>query len=352
MTRSSDFRRARTAFWWVGVIIPVALLVVSSAVVLAWWPELPDPIAMHWSGAEPDGFGPKATIFVPNLIGGGLIALFAVMALYAHRMPRELLSGGGGVVTDADGTPQWSQTARFLGATSLGLAAMMGLLTVATGIVQRGVADAKDAGDIGPWALAGFGLLVVLTAVGWFVQPRVESVPAQVVTPDAVPLASTERAAWFGSVTIARSGQIVLAIGVLVSLGATVFMIAADAGAFSTIMMIAVTLFLIVAVASSLVFRVRVDERGLRVRSLIGWPHTRIALADITQAAVAQIDPFAEFGGWGWRLGLDGRRGVVLRKGEALQVTRSTGRTFVVTVDGAADAAAVLESLRTRTTMH
>ncbi|MCI1020309.1 hypothetical protein HWD99_16915 [Microbacterium sp. C5A9] len=43
-----EIRRARTAFWWVGVIIPLALLVLAGLVVLAWLPEVPDPAAIHW----------------------------------------------------------------------------------------------------------------------------------------------------------------------------------------------------------------------------------------------------------------------------------------------------------------
>ena len=351
MTAPADVRRARTAFWWVGVIVPLVILVLSTAVVVAWWAELPDPVAMHWSGSAPDGFGPRWTILIPPLIGAALVALFAVMALFAHRLPPQVRTGGG-VVTDADGTPQWSLTARFLGAVSLGQSAMMGFLTIATAHVQRGLADAQDAAGIGPWVLVGFVLLVVLTAVGWFLQPRVVSAPARAAAPGAAPLAPTERAAWFGSVTIARSGIIVLSIGVLVVLVMTVITLArGDQPAMSAIL-VALSLGLLFAVAASTSFRVRVDERGLRVRALVGWPDTRIALADITAVGVVKIDPFAEFGGWGWRLGTDGRRGVVLRKGDALQVTRGNGRVFVVTVDGAADAASVLESLRTRAQTH
>src|SRR5690606_19746178 len=92
-------------------------------------------------------------------------------------------------------------------------------------------------------------------------------------------------------------------------------------------------------------FRVRVNGEGLQARSLMGWPNSRIPLSTIEKVEVVDIDPFAEFGGWGWRLGLDGRRGVVMRKGEALQITHR-GRVFVVTVDGAPEAAAVLEGHR------
>ena len=56
----------------------------------------------------------------------------------------------------------------------------------------------------------------------------------------------------------------------------------------------------------------------------------------------------AEFGGWGYRVGRGGRVGVVLRTGEALQVQRTGGRAFVVTVDDAATGAALLNTLAAR----
>lgn len=338
-----EIRRARTAFRWVGVIIPLVILGLAITVVLAWLPQLPDPVAMHWSGGGPDGFGPRWTVLVPPLIGVAMTVLFALLAWFAHRMPPELLSGGGGVVADESGTPQWSVTARFLGAVNLGLASMMALVSIGTTGVQRGLPDAAEAPGIGGWVLAGFGLLVALTALGWFLQPRVRAIAPRAVGAAAGP-AVAARTTWSGSVAMARSGQIVLGIGVLLMVMMTALDFALGFGA--PWILLATTSLLLLLVATNLLFRVRVDARGLQVRSLAGWPNTRIPLADIERVQIAQIDPFAEFGGWGWRLGLDGRRGVVMRKGEALQITREGGQIFVVTVDGAAEAAAVLEGLR------
>jgi hypothetical protein len=346
MSLRSDVHRARTAFWWVGVIVPLVLLVLSAAIVLAWLPELPDPVAMHWGTDGVDGFGPRWTVFGPLLVGAGLVALFAALALFAHRMPQSLLSGGGGVVADEDGRPQWSMTARGLGAVSLGEAGLMAVLTVVTADVQRGLTDAADAPDIGWWVLIGFVVLVALAVTGWFLQPKVAPPAPVATTADAVPLTPSERAAWLGTVSIAPAGRITLGILWLVLAGATVFTLAqGDAGGAGWIL-IATTMLTLVAVGSALVFRVRVSNGGLRVRSVAGWPNTRIPLSDIARVEVVQINPLAEFGGWGWRLGMDGRRGVVLRTGEALQVTRQGGKVFVVTVDGAAEAGAVLEGLR------
>jgi hypothetical protein len=78
------------------------------------------------------------------------------------------------------------------------------------------------------------------------------------------------------------------------------------------------------------------------VRSAAGWPRLEIPAAEIASTRSVRIDPFAEFGGWGYRFGTDGRRGFVLRAGEALEVTRTDGRVFVVTVDDATTAASVL----------
>ncbi|MFL1430121.1 MULTISPECIES: hypothetical protein [unclassified Nocardiopsis] len=48
------------------------------------------------------------------------------------------------------------------------------------------------------------------------------------------------------------------------------------------------------------------------------------------------------------RLRRGGRVGLVLRRGEALMVERSGGRSFVVTVDDAATAAALLNTMAER----
>lgn len=347
---AADVGRARTAFWWVGVIVPVGMLLIAVIIVLAWYPELPDPVATHWGADGVDGFGPRWTIFVPALIGLVMVVAFAVFALFAHHVPAQYLSGGGGVIAAAEGTPRWSMTARMLGAMNLGLAGMLAVLTVITSDVQRGIADARDAPNVTVSALLGIGLLLVLGVIGWFLQPKVATpAPRDVSEGTAgVPLTASERAAWFGTAAIARGGRIVLGALWAITAGIAVFILAAGDSGSTAWILVATTLFTLVAIACSLIFRVRVSAAGLRVRSVTGWPNTRIPLDDVAKVAVVHVNPFSEFGGWGWRWGTDGRRGVVLRTGEALQVTRANGRVFVVTVDGAAEAAAVLETLSLR----
>src|SRR5690606_25176662 len=120
-------------------------------------------------------------------------------------------------------------------------------------------------------------------------------------------LASSERAAWFGTAVMTRTGIVFLSVALAVLALLTVFF--AVRGEPSWWILAATTLLIAVLMAAMLVFRVRVNGNGLRVRSLIGWPNTRIPLERIERVETVQIDPMREFGGWGWRLGLDGRRG-------------------------------------------
>jgi hypothetical protein len=104
-----------------------------------------------------------------------------------------------------------------------------------------------------------------------------------------------------------------------------------------------VALFLVITcfVLATSWFRVRVDETGITVRSVVGWPTFHVPAVDIDRVAAAEIAPFAEFGGWGMRW-MPGRLGIVMRTGEGIVVTRRDGRVFAVTVDDAETGAALL----------
>ena len=93
---------------------------------------------------------------------------------------------------------------------------------------------------------------------------------------------------------------------------------------------------------------VTVDQRGLVARALLPRPRVVVPLGEVEHAEVVHVSPVREFGGWGLRMGLDGRVGVVLRGGEALEVARTGGRRVVVTVDDAATGAALLNTLAAR----
>ena len=331
-----DIRRARRAFVVVGVVVPLTISVLSSLVVVLWMPQLPHPVATHWSGdGPPDGFGPVWVYLVTALgLPVAVIAMFTVIALFAHRLPPRAPDG-----------PQWSATARFLGAASLGTSTMIAFLSLVSVGVQRGLADAAEAPDITGWMFAGFGLALALGVAGWFLQP---AVPVTVATPagevTGLALAPGERAVWVSSAGTARVGVIVLSALVAVMVVLTVVFLALEVPAWW--IMAITTALLVVAMLTMLAFRVRVSADGLLVRSMAGWPRFRIPLEAIQSVRVTTVHPFAEFGGWGVRLATDGRFGVVLRTGEALEITRTSGRRFVVTVDDAQTGAALLTTLR------
>ena len=338
---TAEIRRARTAFWWVGVIVPAALIALAAVVVVAWLPEIPDPAAVHWGLDGVDGFGPRWTPLALLIgLGGGTIALFAIIALFSHRLPAHGAS-------TSSAPPQWSTTARLLGAASLGIAGMMSMLAVVSTAAQRGLSDAAEAADITPWVPVFFLVSGGLAAAGWFLQPKVQFASAASEPPaEPLPLADHERAVWMKTVGIARSGQVVLGIGVFLTIAMSVLLLARGVAAGWIVAVIA--LILVILVASGLSFRVRASAAGLRVRSAAGWPRLEIPATEIASTRAVQVNPFAEFGGWGYRFGTDGRRGFVLRTGEALEVTRTDGRVFVVTVDDAATAASVLASAASR----
>ncbi|KQQ68665.1 DUF1648 domain-containing protein [Microbacterium sp. Leaf320] len=336
-----EIRRARTAFWWVGVIVPLVLIALASIVVLAWLPDLPEPAAIHWGLDGADGFGPRWTPLVLLIgLGGGTVLLFALIALFSHRLPQR---GAAAPIPQ----PQWSATARLLGAASLGMAGMMSMLAIASTAAQRGLADAADAADITPWVAAFLLVMVGLGVAGWFLQPAVP-ISTESSTATATPLLLTdhERAVWIKTVTVAPAGQVVLGIGVFVVIAMSVLLLAQ--GIAAGWITAAVAAVLLVLVTTSLTFRVRASAAGLRVRSVVGWPRVEIPAAEIASTRAVQVDPFAEFGGWGYRFGVDGRRGIVLRKGDAVEVTRTNGRVFLVTVDDAATAASVLAAAAQR----
>lgn len=323
--RSADIRRARLTFVTVGLVLPVVIAAIAVAVILAWIPELPDRVATHWSHGGPDGFGsPQMYVWMQAGLGIGLPLLIAIPPLLMMQQA-------------------WGLAGRLLGALSLGVSGLVAVANAGSVAIQRGAADAADVGDIGPVVGLAFGALVVLTALGWFVQPRV-NMPAVMSADqsgsDRVRLAPGERAAWFGFAAMARPGVVVLvlAVLVLVAVSALLLILGEPSGWITA----AVAVVVGALAATTLVFRVSVGRSGLRVRSLIGWPRIEIPLDEIQTAGAVQVNPMAEFGGWGMRVGLDGRTGVVLRTGEGLQVVRTDGRVFVVTVDGAQTAASVL----------
>lgn len=325
---TATVRTARRRFLLWAVIVPLAATLIGVAVQLAVISAVPATVAMHWGAdGSPDGFAPSwVSPALTAGLGVGLTLLLGVIAWWGSR----------------DGS--WGPTLRFLGAllpaTVVGVVAMVTL----TYTRQQGLTDAHDSPGVGIPLLVGAGLAVVVGVAAWMTQPDVVSRPAaDVVTPARVVVTPGEQVTWVRSATMHPSGLALLcgATALLAGLAVAFWF----AGAPVWIMLAGLTVLFALLIASMGVFRVRVSRAGIAVTSLLGVPRWRIPLAQVVGAQVVEVNPMTDFGGWGIRLGIDGRLGVVLRRGRALQITRRTGRALVVTVDDAETAAGLVRAL-------
>ncbi|MGN6426556.1 MAG: DUF1648 domain-containing protein [Leifsonia sp.] len=310
--------------------VPAVLVVAALAIQLVLLPSLPDPVATHWgpSGAA-DRFGPAwTTPLITVLVGLGVPALIALTTLPGMRR------GGRG--------PSY----RLLGAFAPAVTTVVIVLGTGALLQQAGLADAHDAPAIWAPLVAAFACAIPVGVACWYLQPAVAA-PAAATGGAArpLPLAGTERAVWLGETSIQPVGGVLIGAAVLIVVVAAVatWLFGDQPGAAWALT--AVALLLLVLAACTLVFRVRVDASGLTVASIAGFPRFRVPLQQIASARATTVEPMGDFGGWGIRSGLDGRFGVVLRRGPALEVERTNGRRFVVTVAGADTAAALLQAL-------
>lgn len=312
----------RAASTLLGLVLPLGVLATGTAVASSWRDELPAPVAIHWGSAGADGFSSLTTLLLSTaaITAAFVVALWSLAFWRGHARPVRQLSAG----------------------LSVGTATLVAGMTVGTLAPQRGLADAADVGGVG-WAIAlamVAGVALGLAAAA--LTPRSEPLPgADDPRPDAprIALAEGERVAW-----VRRTSS---STGVLV-LGTATALVTVAVVVGSSWWMLVVPASLVLLTAAMFSWVVTVDSTGLTVRSSLGIPRRHLPVGEIVDATVDTVSPLRDFGGYGWRTSTDGRTGVVIRAGESLEV-RSTGeRRFVVTVDDAATAAALLNSLADR----
>lgn len=314
-------------FVLVAVLLPIVIVAVGVVVQLAIAPNLPDPVAVHWSAdGQPNGFASaQVATVVMVAVGLGLPLLLALGALAGLR------HGGRG------------PTYRLLGAVALGLAVQLTVLVTWTLLIQVGLADAADCPSVWPAIVGSFVVAVAAGVLGWALQPHEDRPSLGAAAPTTVVLRPGERAVWLRTTSMSRVlVAVVLATMVLLVL-ATVSTWLAGPTPLAVGMSV---LFVVVAilVVGTTAFHVRVDQDGLTVRSILGVPRFRIPLADIAEVRLASVTSIGDFGGYGLR-GTPQRFGVILHRGDAISVTRRNGHEFVVTVDDAAGGAALLQAL-------
>jgi hypothetical protein len=317
MTRRHDSRVLLIA-----LVLPIALTAVALGVVLAWLPQLPTTVATHWGLHGANGFGPRAML--PVLLG-----------VFGFGVP--LLLGGISVLTarSAFGFGQKLIATLSLATTVLLLVAFVGSVAV-----QRGLEDARQAPDVGILMLIGCASAAVVGVGAWLVLPKWSRADPAWRPASPMPLAVDERAVWLGSARFPVWMIATILVPVLL-LSAGSSWVAAHRGGAAWLLL-AIPLLVLVALLSSTDWRIRVDDAGLRVRSIVGFPRWTIPLDDIAEAGTTSVTAVGDFGGWRIRWASRRRVGIITRSGSALEVRRRDGSSLVITVDDAASAAALL----------
>lgn len=303
--------------------VPAALLLTATTVALGWRDRLPDPVASHFG---PDGVDGTSSL-------AGMLALLPALGVPFTALSWAIAFFAGHAAL----------TRRFAAGLAVWVAGFAGTLTLALLAAQLDVADAHDARDIGGGLVLAFTLPLGLAALAAWVTPPDSAQPSTTPVPASaprLPLPDGELATWVRRIEWVHPGVVVgicAAFAVIMGVTTRTWWFAAVLFAF-----------LAVVVGGLSSWTVTVDQRGLVARALLPRPRVVVPLAEVEHAEVVHVSPVREFGGWGLRMGLDGRVGVVLRGGEALEVARTGGRRVVVTVDDAATGAALLNTLAAR----
>jgi hypothetical protein len=310
----------------VSLVVPLLVTLAALALTFGIASTLPSSVAVHWNASgTPDSYGSPYTF--PILIAViclPLDAIFgAITVLATHRAAMTVMT-------------------KIVGVAGLFITVMLSVTLGGALVLQQGRGSQTH---VSPVSLPiGVGVAAVLSVGVWFLLPKAVKVPRGGGTPVApVALGTEERASWIRSATAPAALTWGVVGFMIVIAGIVLFSVLERGGTDWPISFIPVVIFLIVL--SNFAWTIRVDARGVRMRSALGVPTITVPLANIESADVIDVQALAQYGGFGVRWGLNGRFGVILRSGEALQIMRRSGRSVVVTVDDATSAAALINGL-------
>ncbi len=292
-----------------GALMPVVVAAAGLGPYLAYGPELPDRVAVHYDSAGvPDGSMAREQFLV--LMGAMMAIGLATCAAiaYSRRKFQPMVAPG----------------ACSVGAFLAALCA--GILTV-TAVDQRGLDRWQDAA-LSPAVLILWICASVATAA--FAAWLASSLPHRDgngvgAPPPAMALASGERVFWSGTLSVRWP---LLA-------GLTTVAVALVLTQFADFWIVIIALVVASVITTFGRIRVTADRSGLGVRyGLLGWPRTSVPVGRIAAARVIDVRP-TEWGGWGYRgsLALMRRAAVVLREGPGIRLDLHDGKVFAVTVD-------------------
>ncbi len=315
----------------VGVLAPLIIAAAGIIAILVSIPTLPSPIATHWGfSGVPDGFGNAAVGLVMIAL---VVVAYSAFAFVVARSSHETSTVNQRVIL------------------SIGpfLATILTVIMAGSTVMQAGLRDARLAPNIAPVVALGFALGIALAVLAWFLLPKSIPVPAvDAATLPKIELGATERVAWMQRVEPSRQVGAIVAILLALVLGGGGVVLAVAAPLPLFLIWLVGMLLIGALTVSALFWRVTIDGKGLRARSVIGFPRFVIPPSEVATAAAITVHPTRDFGGWGIRWGGTRRIGVVTRAGEALEVTRKDGRSLVVTASQAQTGAALLNALAAR----
>ncbi|MGW9173436.1 DUF1648 domain-containing protein [Streptomyces decoyicus] len=305
---------------WITVLPFVVVILTLGGLYAGVAGRLPDPLATHFGGNRADGFSSAQ-----DYLAGCLAVLLAFGV------------GSGLLVRLRVHAPEVS----WLIATSYATAAVLGCSMCLTLLANVDVTDASAVREPQWQTLVSLGVALPAGALGRLLAGAAPPPPrrARGETP-RLDLPAGTTAGW--SRTISSPPLVALGV-VLLGAGLLVGILAGWLNSAGLLLGGAAVLPL----AS---VRVTVDRHGLSLSPTF-LPYRcrfrRIPLDRVAEAGSRRIACFAEFGGWGYRIRASGS-GLVLRSGEGIVVRLTNDKEFVVTVDDAATAVALLNTYTDR----
>ena len=324
----------------VGLVVPLMISIAAAILMVSWLPTLPGVVAVHWGGAEADGFAPVWVPIVLPLAITGIFTAFAVGSSLGQarngsitRNQKLLLVVG-----------VWLSV--VMSATGAGSLAIQRTGTLAEPIRPT---EYPDGSAIALILISGVGVGIVLAIIAWLALPKADDARDESAVMEPIAITETERLTWMRTARI--SSRLLLGISLIFTIAIIAVAIAAvsaQSGSggliFAGIVLFAAALMF----ATTAAWRVTADSRGLIARSWMGWPRVRVRADDIRSVRIVTVGAGGEFGGYGIRWGFGGRMGIILKAGPALEVTRRSGHTVLVTVDDAETGARVLATYQTQ----
>lgn len=309
------------------IALPALVAGAASIIGMLSLTDLPETVAAHW--------GPGGKVDRADSLES-LVALVGFLVLF-------FTAGAVGITIGALREGTSSVFVRSIVGINTWVSVFLSVAMFLSVKLQQGVTDpfTVPSSTIGISFGVGFIVAVIVAVLAVLATPKLPHSTGLLGTEASVPLADGELVYWAKDVRSPK-GLIALPVGLTVGIGVLFAVLGIP------LWLIALVALIMVAAMTTLQWRVVVDQRGLTATGLFGFPRLHVPREDIVAAAVIDVSPLRDYGGWGIRPGSRGNWGVITRGGEAIEVQRRNGANVVVTVDDAATGAGLLTTLARR----